>query len=499
MLRTFPRKLADWLGWNQSDSGTKTPASPGIPAWTQQDVGTAVELFNRLAEITSTVAGDVKHHSGNIQSINDELGAIRQGDTSAVAAAIARLQSMNRQTQQRLAQAELRLATHQRQIAEVATAAKTDPLTGVANRRGLDEELAQALAKFEQRQRPAALLILDLDHFKAFNDRYGLPAGDQALQHLGTVLLAKARESDAVARLGGEEFAVVLHGAKAADVLERAENLRRAMSSASILYAGHELHITASAGLAELQAGDTAQTLVKRASDAVVAAKCNGRNCTYWHSAEGLKRISRPGEEPALSSTCGAPAAAAKSTAAAAPGDAAKPPSVELAADQFADSTFVGQVSRRVAEWRRGGATFSVALVRVAFPTANTPSGSQPGQSPEARRTALRIVHQFARASLRDMDLVTRWNDDGLAILLPGSLVTDAAGVANRLRTAIEKHNMPPPFAGLTLSLWAGVAEVIEGNDVQRVLHRAQMALDAAAATGEGKVFLHDGLRPAAV
>ena len=499
MLRTFPRKLADWLGWNQGGADAKASATAGTPAWTQHDVGTAVELFNRLAEITSTVAGDVKHHSGSIQSINDELGAIRQGDTSAVASAIARLQSMNRQTQQRLAQAELRLATHQRQIAEVATAAKTDPLTGVANRRGLDEELALALAKFEQRQRPASLLILDLDHFKGFNDRHGHAAGDQALQHLGTVLLSKARESDAVARLSGEEFAVVLHGAKATDVLERAENLRRAMSGASILYAGHELHITTSAGLAELQPGDTAQTFVKRASDAVYAAKCNGRNCTYWHSADGLKRISRPDEEPVVPPTGVGASADAKAAAATSGDAAAKSPSVELAADQFADSTFVGQVSRRVAEWRRGGATFSVALVRVAFPTANTPSGSQPNQSPEARRTALRIVHQFARASLRDMDLVTRWNDDGLAILLPGSLVTDAAGVANRLRTAIEKHNMPPPFAGLTLSLWAGVAEVIEGNDVQRVLRRAQMALDAAAATGEGRVFLHDGLRPAAV
>ena len=135
-----------------------------------------------------------------------------------------------------------------------------------------------------------------------------------------------------------------------------------------------------------------------------------------------------------------------------------------------------------------------MALLRVAFPT-----GSQPAQSDEARRTALRIVLQFARASLRDMDLVTRWNEDGLAILLPGSLVTDAAGVANRLRTAIEKHEMPAPHGSLTLSLCAGVAEVIEGNDAQRVLRRAWMALDAATEAGSGKVFLHDGLRPAAV
>jgi diguanylate cyclase (GGDEF)-like protein len=499
MLRTFPRKLANWLGWNFSGGGDKSPVA-GPHGWTQHEVGTAVELFSRLAEITSSVAGEVKLHGGNIQTINDELAGIRPGDSSAVAAAIGKLLTVNRQTQQRLAQAELRLAAHHRQITDLATATKTDPLTGVANRRGLDEELALALAKYEQKQRPAAVMHLDLDDFRQINASYDHSAGDQALQQLGAEFMSIVRESDAVARIGGEEFAVVFHGARAVDVLERAENMRRAICEATLVLCGREEHIAASAGLADLQPGDTAQTVLKRAADALAAAKKGGRNCTFWHAVDGLKCISRPSEEPAAKPPAAGAFADAKAAAAAATGEPApKAPSVELAADQFADASFVGQVARRVAEWRRGGATFSVALVRVAFPTAAAQIGNVPEQTPEARRTALRIVHQFARASLRDMDLVTRWNDDGLAILLPGSLVTDAAGVANRLRAAIEKHNMPPPFAGLTLSLCAGVAEVIEGNDAQRVLRRAHLALDAAAASGQGNVFLHDGLRSAAV
>jgi diguanylate cyclase (GGDEF)-like protein len=497
MLGTIPRKFADWIGWNSPSGRSGGPAvelAASPSSLSSHDVGTAVELFSRLAEITTTVANEVQQHHGNIQSVNDELGSIQQGDASAVAAAVCKLLVMNQQTQQRLAHAELRLQAQQRQLKDVANAAKTDPLTGVANRRGLDEDLANSLAKFAQRGRPTALLMLDIDHFKSFNDQHGHIVGDQALKRLADVLLAQARDSDSIARFGGEEFVVVFHGSKAAAVLERVENMRRAIGQATILASGVELRIAASAGLAELQKGDTAEALLKRADEALYAAKLDGRDCCYWHADDRLQRVSRPSEEPHAATASGNSPDAIEKPSATGTAIAPKHQSVELAADQFADSSFVGQVARRVAEWRRGGATFSVVLLRASFP-----AGGQPNQLDEARRTALRIVHQFARASLRDMDLLTRWKDDGLAILLPGSLVTDAAGVANRLRLAIEKHDMPAPHDGLKLSLCAGVAEVIEGNDAQRVLRRAWMALDSAAETGGGKVFLHDGLRPAAV
>lgn len=520
MLGTFPRKLADWIGWNSPTgdaAGVTALAAPENPVLTTHDVGTAVELFSRLAEITATVASEVKQHSGNIQTVNDELSAIQQGDSSAVAAAVCKLLVMNRETQQRLAHAELRLQAQQRQIADVANASKTDPLTGLANRRGLNEDLAIALAKFQEKQRPTALLMLDLDYFKRFNDKHGLTAGDQALKRAADVLLSKARESDTVARFGGEEFVVLFHGAKATAVLERAENMRRGIGEATTQTSGVEMRLGASAGIAELQSGDTAETLLKRADAALLAAKRDGRDCCYWDDNGRFQRLSRPSEEPAAPPVAVGPVGKAAKPASAATGTPTASPasptsstrdtgpvhssspaprhqSVELAADQFADASFVGQVARRVAEWRRGGATFSVALVRVGFP-----NGSSSEQTDEARRTALRIVQQFARASLRDMDLVTRWHQDGLAILLPGSLVTDAAGVVNRLRAAIETHEMPAPHAGLKLSLCAGVAEVIEGNDASRVLQRAYLALSAAIETGTGKVFLHDGLRPTAV
>lgn len=479
MLRTFPRAVADWLGLYSPSGGGNALPGRGEPL-SSKDLGTAVELFNRLAEITANVNAEVRHHSGNIQSVNDELTVIPQGDVSAVAAVVGKLLVMNQQTQQRLAQAELRLQAQQRQLADVTVAAKTDSLTGLMNRRALDEELRKILTEFEQQGRPATLLLLDVDHFKRFNDTHGHPAGDQALKLLADVLLAHSRESDIVTRYGGEEFAVIFRGAKAASVCQRAENMRNAIGQSPIPIEHSALRITASSGLTEIQTGDDPESLLKRADEALYAAKLDGRDCGYWYASDKLQRIGGPltPGDPLLNPD---PAAA-------------RAESVELAADQFADATFIGQINRRIAEWKRGGATFSVLLARVEFPSGD----GQPALADESRRTALRIVQQFARASLRDMDLLTRWQEDGLAILLPGSLVTDAAGVASRLRNAIERYEMPAAAGPMSLAFHAGVAEVIEGNDAQRVLRRAWLALDAACQGGPGSVYLHDGLRPMA-
>lgn len=496
MLRTLQRLVADWFGGKPAVDTQPPDARPQVrPQYadsadvaaqsaavtpreplSERDIGTAVELFSRLADITAGVTTEVRDHSGHIQLVNDELTMIPHGDVAAVAGVVCKLLVLNQQTQHRLAQHEIRLQAQQRQLLDVTIAAQTDSLTGVLNRRSLDEELRRALQQFQQQGRPATLLLLDVDHFKPFNDTYGHQAGDQALKQLADVLVAHARESDVVTRYGGEEFAVIFRGAKAASVCQRAETMRAAISQVPILVDGNTLRIAASGGLTELEQGDDPDSVLKRADEALYAAKLDGRGCSYWYADDKLQRIGgpAPGIDPLFES--------------ASPGSRAE--SVELAAEQFADATFVGQIARRIAEWRRGGTTFSVLLARVAFPPDNR------GLNDESRRTALRIVHQFARASLRDMDLLTRWQDDGLAILLPGSLVTDAAGVAGRLKLAIERYELPAPLATASLEFHAGVAEVIEGNDAQRVLRRALMALDAAGQAGPGSVFLHDGLRP---
>ena len=147
-------------------------------------------------------------------------------------------------------------------------------------------------------------------------------------------------------------------------------------------------------------------------------------------------------------------------------------------------------MSRRIAEWRRGGTTLSVVLARIdrldEFAQQYGPQGEQ---------AALKALDQLARAGLRDMDQPTRWSASGLAILLPGARVFDAANIARRLAEAMARREVTAAGNLTRLTISVGAAEVIEGNDAQRLLERSLLALDAACDAGGGVVYVHDGLQ----
>jgi diguanylate cyclase (GGDEF)-like protein len=156
---------------------------------------------------------------------------------------------------------------------------------------------------------------------------------------------------------------------------------------------------------------------------------------------------------------------------------------LELAAETFADPTFLPALARRIAEWRRGGATCSLILARL---DGMDEVAAQHGH--DARQTALTALCRLASAALREMDQPVRWGDDGLAILLPGARAADAASVGRRLLEAVRQSQLPVGERVLALSLSAGVAELAEGNDAPRLLARAWQALDAARQAGGGQV-----------
>jgi len=161
---------------------------------------------------------------------------------------------------------------------------RTDPLTGLANRRSFDEALDELDAATETRY--AALMVLDVDDFKGFNDRYGHPAGDDALRAIGTYLRRATADADVVvARVGGEEFAALWRGPDNSDGTgrRRAEELRSGIAGLGPV-AGTPTTLTASAGFAEMSrsdwaaAGSFARELLGRADRAVYDAKAGGRN-----------------------------------------------------------------------------------------------------------------------------------------------------------------------------------------------------------------------------
>jgi diguanylate cyclase (GGDEF)-like protein len=150
---------------------------------------------------------------------------------------------------------------------EVRRLARTDSLTGVPNRRAWDEELPRELARAARSGQPVCVALLDLDHFKRYNDRHGHQAGDRLLKEAAAAWQAAVRKTDLVARYGGEEFAILLPDCGLADAVEIAGRLRTAQPEG-----------TCSLGVAQWDGREDVTTLVARADRALYAAKEAGRD-----------------------------------------------------------------------------------------------------------------------------------------------------------------------------------------------------------------------------
>jgi diguanylate cyclase (GGDEF)-like protein len=193
--------------------------------------------------------------------------------SGALGAMTARLLQANAELERRV---QARTAELERANTELARLAQHDPLTGLLNRRGLDERLAALAAGARRRQAPLSLLVLDVDHFKHVNDRHGHDVGDQVLRAIAQVLRQRLREVDIVARFGGEEFVVVLADTPAAGAGEVAAALVAAVRQAAMPVVGT---VTISCGAAELRTGhETTDAALRRADEALYQAKQSGRN-----------------------------------------------------------------------------------------------------------------------------------------------------------------------------------------------------------------------------
>ena len=153
--------------------------------------------------------------------------------------------------------------------------ATRDPLTDLLNRRAGEWQLERAFLAAREGQKPFCLIMADVDHFKAINDTWGHPAGDQVLQRVAAVLRTGVRATDSVVRWGGEEFLLVLPYCEQAAALLQAERLRERVADAE---QGEMGRVTVSMGVAELQRDETLANLIERVDQALYQAKHAGRN-----------------------------------------------------------------------------------------------------------------------------------------------------------------------------------------------------------------------------
>lgn len=157
--------------------------------------------------------------------------------------------------------------------ARLEALAVEDPLTGLLNRRGFLTELSRAIAYRARYGTEIALLMADLDDLKPINDRHGHAMGDQALIHVGSVLRGNLRSSDAVGRIGGDEFAIVLWQAGEASARQKAALLQQSVAGSPLARDGTVLELSASVGVTVLLPDDTPEAALTRADRAMYAHK----------------------------------------------------------------------------------------------------------------------------------------------------------------------------------------------------------------------------------
>lgn len=160
----------------------------------------------------------------------------------------------------------------------------TDPLTGAFNRRHMDSSLADAIERHRRTRSPASLVLIDIDHFKAVNDRFGHDAGDRVLKAIVTLIGRRSRKLDQLFRMGGEEFLLLLPDTEATDAMVVAEHVRTAIARERLL---PNWRVTVSVGVSQLHSRDRADDWLKRVDDAMYRAKAAGRNRmvatgTWW-------------------------------------------------------------------------------------------------------------------------------------------------------------------------------------------------------------------------
>jgi diguanylate cyclase len=264
------------------------------PAMDPAVVTDAGERLGRLmASIAESISGAGAATSGFTDALarfGDEIvAAVRMPDMAAVMREATRrmLVETKRMVEgTRGLDADLRGASREVQalrndLEEARRQAMSDPLTSVANRKAFDERLAREMAAASASGSDLALLLLDIDHFKRFNDSFGHVIGDEALKLVAQTLVAGVKGRDMVARYGGEEFAVILPATSLVHALGLANGLGAAVKGRRMLLksTGRDLgRITVSLGVACYRPGESASDLVRRADAALYAAKDRGRD-----------------------------------------------------------------------------------------------------------------------------------------------------------------------------------------------------------------------------
>jgi len=249
-------------------------------------------MANRIEAVhdaIDTAMATANAYSSTLQSASGDLNQdLPEADLRAMArrllAETRRMQDANAQLEQKLEASRDDISALQRDLDEVRRESMLDPLTKIFNRKSFDEGMLKSFAEAEERGSPLCLMLIDIDHFKRFNDTWGHQTGDQVLRLVAMTLKSNIKGKDMAARYGGEEFAAILPETDLEGALIVADNIRKAIQAKELLKrsTNEKLgRITASFGVAWYKQGDTPSSLIERADRCLYAAKHAGRNRVF--------------------------------------------------------------------------------------------------------------------------------------------------------------------------------------------------------------------------
>jgi diguanylate cyclase len=245
-------------------------------------------VINNLLEKVSKINRGTAHVTEKLSSFNQDLKNTNDAEVlyQLVDALVDEMGSViddNKQMEQSLTHMNDEICSLKSEMENLSIIAQTDQLTSLFNRRAFEDEIQNHMQNFHKNQCASSLLVVDIDHFKLFNDTHGHHVGDKVLAYVALALRKSVKGTDFVARYGGEEFVILLPDTHLADALTVAEGLRKKIADKKLTVGKEKKHslgsVTVSVGVSTLNNSDDRESYFIRADEALYRAKSSGRNC----------------------------------------------------------------------------------------------------------------------------------------------------------------------------------------------------------------------------
>ncbi len=451
------------------------------------------QVLASLEVLAAELASDIKGHGQRLQKISGGLESSSDQTATNVISAVTKILDATDRVQKRIVVAEQQISNQAESVQMQAILTHTDLLTSLPNRKAFDAELERASMQ-GGRTPMATVILVDLDAFAHVNNEYGHQGGDVILRQAASIVKKLSRGRDMVARFSGDSFAMLLNQTTLHDALPIAERLRKALSEADFSHGTRPLRLSASLGVAQLRPEELRGADTARVSQALEAAKQAGGNVCFRHDGDNCYPVCAVFQGKSEGAPREALSLAALWKDSNGNGDLGIPDAAELRPENrlpdaeanaalSGRSLFAANLSRRLAEWKRGGASVSVAVLRVDQIDELIRRFGERGQA-----FLRQVMGRLMEAITRDMDERSEFEDGLFALILPGTDEANALAVADRLCAQVRqcKVRMGNDLWNLTASI--GVAHCSVAARVMDIILSAEAAMLAAAERGGDSV-----------